>query len=229
MRTLQGVDATEPGLRERKKQRTRQGIVDAALRLFAERGFDGTTVGDIAAAADIAPRTFFGYFPTKEAVLFHDFDEVHERFAARLLDRAPGESTIDALRAVIAELVAEADFDDPAERLRRDLVRSTPSLREHDRSLLARFEDTLAEAFAGELGVAPRSVRARMVAAAAAAAMSTLEQLYVDEDEAVEGLYARGCDPLPILDEALVFVRGGIAALRELPEADPAPAAGDAR
>jgi AcrR family transcriptional regulator len=206
------------GLRERKKQRTRRQIIEAAIGLFAERGFERTTVGEIAEAADIAPRTFFGYFPTKEAVVFHDFDEVHARFAARVAGRPAGESTIDALRSFIVEVVTETDFGDPTDRRRQQLIRCTPALQEHDRALMARFEDTLAEGVARDLDAPADSVRARMVAAAAAAAITKLEQLYDDPEVAcAEGLFAPGADPLPVLDDALVFLRGGVAALRAAP------------
>ena len=93
------------GLRERKKEQTRRAIEDAAFRLFAERGFQATTVADIADAADVAPRTFFAYFPSKEDVLFADFDETFEALAARLRGRPPGESTFDALRDWITGLL----------------------------------------------------------------------------------------------------------------------------
>jgi len=203
------------GLRERKKQRTREAIIDAALRLFAERGFERTTVADIAGAADIAPRTFFGYFAAKEDVVFHDFDTVLASLQAQLAARAPGETAIDAMRSWLTLFLQEANFDDPQERLRRQLVRSTPALREHDRALMSRFETVLGDAVAADLGPGQGPLRPRMVAAAATAALSMLEAFYDDKVD----LFADEADPLAVIDEALTFLRGGIEALREHPPA----------
>jgi AcrR family transcriptional regulator len=103
-------DADRPGLRERKKLRTRQAIATAALRLFAERGYEETTIADIAAAADVSPRTFFSYFPSKEDVVFAEIDDRLAEVAERLRP-TPGEapmatirrSIVDVLEAVVAE------------------------------------------------------------------------------------------------------------------------------
>lgn len=99
-----------PGLRERKKQRTRQALATAAMRLFAERGYEETTIADIAAAADVSPRTFFSYFPSKEDVIFAEIDDRLAEVAERLRP-TPGEtpmatirrSIVDVLEAVVAE------------------------------------------------------------------------------------------------------------------------------
>ena len=138
------MEAT-PGLRERKKQRTREAIVDAAFELFAERGFDGTTIADIADGAEIAPRTFFSYFPSKDDVVFHDFEERHAMVASWLRDRGPGTNAIDALRAGIESMVGEAD---PAElrrakRLRKRLIRENESLAAHSEHLRGKFAELL--------------------------------------------------------------------------------------
>ena len=100
------------GLRERKKRQTRETIAREALLLFQERGFDGVTVADIAAAANIAPRTFFAYFPTKEDVLFAAHEEQLGGLSARLQERPAGETTVDALRDWLAEILKDHDQND---------------------------------------------------------------------------------------------------------------------
>src|SRR6195952_4000984 len=114
------------GLRERKKERTARAIEDAALRLFAERGFQATTVADIAEAADIAPRTFFAYFPSKESVLFGDFDETFQSLAEHLEARTG--DLLDALRAWIVDLVQLDGLPDERELKRREVIDASDQL-----------------------------------------------------------------------------------------------------
>jgi AcrR family transcriptional regulator len=101
------------GLREEKKRQTRAALVAAATRLFAERGYDGTTVADIAAAAGVSTRTFFGYFPAKENVLFAGADERLRLMEAAL---AGGKSLPGIL-----ELVLNTDMTGPDLRAHPDL------------------------------------------------------------------------------------------------------------
>ena len=199
------------GLRERKKEQTRRAIEDAAFRLFAERGFQATTVADIAEAADVAPRTFFAYFPSKEDVLFADFDETSEALAARLRDRPPGESTFDALRAWLTGLLPDLEADESREALRHRLCSEHESIAAHERHLMARFEAIIAESVAADLGDAPSDLRPRMIAAAAIAALMAMRP----DDPGAEELPAG--EKLQRLDEALEFLRGGVAVLQRGP------------
>jgi len=193
------------GLRERKKERTARAIEDAALRLFAERGFQATTVADIAEAADIAPRTFFSYFPSKESVLFGDFDETFESLSDHLAARTG--DVIDALRAWIVDHVEQEDHDADKVR-RREVIDATEQLLAHERHLLARFEEVIAAAAAVDLDAGPRDLHPRLVAVAAGAALTALQP----DPGAPEP--PPGTDPLAPLDDALAFLRGGMSALR---------------
>ena len=201
---------TDAGLRERKKQRTREAIVDAALRLFDERGFEQTTIADIAEAADIAPRTFFGYFPSKEDVVFADFPEQVEALSRRLRERDEDETAIDALRAVIRDALEHADLTDERELCRKRVVKQSETLDAHRRALMGRMEDILAEAVARDFGNQPGDLRPPMIASAAVAALSSLDR---------PGITDRDSPPtreeaLAMIDQALTFLQGGLTALR---------------
>lgn len=93
------------GLRERKKQRTRQAIADAALRLFAERGYEETTIADIATAADVSPRTFFSYFPSKEDVVFAEVDDRLAEVRDGMARRPPDETPLESMRRIVLEMI----------------------------------------------------------------------------------------------------------------------------
>src|SRR5713101_2274261 len=94
--------APRPGLRERKKARTRAAIREHALRLFREQGYAATTVDQIASAAEVSPSTFFRYFPTKEDVVLQDDFDV---LALEVFEALPAElSPIAAFRAAAATI-----------------------------------------------------------------------------------------------------------------------------
>src|SRR2546430_1143928 len=94
----------QPGLRERKKARTRASIREHALRLFREQGYQHTTVEQIAEAAEVSPSTFFRYFPTKEDVVLQDDMDI--RMLEALRRQPPGLAPLAAFRAAVRQVVA---------------------------------------------------------------------------------------------------------------------------
>src|SRR6478672_12919250 len=96
--------STQPDLRERKKQRTRETIASAARRLFAERGYHETTLPDIAEAADVSTRTIFAYFASKEDILFSDFALMKDALAQALAERPEGQDALETVRKFILSL-----------------------------------------------------------------------------------------------------------------------------
>jgi AcrR family transcriptional regulator len=153
-----------PSLRDRKRARTRQALIDAAVELFERDGYDETTIADIAAAADISPRTFFGYFAGKEDLLFTDADARVQAALEAIEQRRPDERPDDVLLRTYREGSGFGeDMVGRTAQLRLRLVRTVPALRgralqiqldgqaEIARKLHAAFPDELNEVEAAAL------------------------------------------------------------------------------
>jgi AcrR family transcriptional regulator len=141
----------EIGLRERKKLKTKASIQREAMRLFLEKGFDETTVEDIAEAVEISPSTFFNYFPSKEDVVFEDELDplVLEAFDAQPPDTNPVRRLRMAMRAVFGNLTPEQD------RMMRDRIRlmsTNPELRGAMLSQFAGIVDQIAHLLGPRVG-----------------------------------------------------------------------------
>jgi AcrR family transcriptional regulator len=156
------ANSREADLRERKKQRTRRLIAETARRLFKQRGFDGVTVDDVARAADVARKTVFNYFPTKEDLFYSGFEAFQERLLSAVRDREPGESIVGAFSRFLVESRGLLTADDPGaiERLYEvnRLIAESPALLARERQIYAGYTDALAAVIADEIGARPRSV-----------------------------------------------------------------------
>jgi AcrR family transcriptional regulator len=160
--------AEQVGLRERRRMRTMAAIQHAAFRLFAEQGYDATTVEQIAAAADVSPATFFRHFPAKEDVV--RTDEFDPLLLDRLATRPAGEDVLTAVRATIASLLPLMEDVEPL-RDRIRLLSGTAGLRAQMWDGFRANTDTVAAAIAPRLGRDPADLEARAAAAAVVAAL----------------------------------------------------------
>jgi AcrR family transcriptional regulator len=152
------VIAADPGpedRREHKKARTREDLVQAALELFSRKGFQATTVEDIAAAARVSPRTFFRYFANKEEVLFHRKDEDLASLQAALAARPASETALQALRATVLEYIGRFQQERDFHLLRIRLIREAPSLEAYGLQLHQEWIRYLARALARRMQVDP--------------------------------------------------------------------------
>jgi AcrR family transcriptional regulator len=157
------------GLRERKKVATRLAIAHAALALFEERGYDATTVDDIAAAANVSRRTFFRYFAGKDEVFIVDPEGKLRALHVALADGPPDEPTIDALRRGILALAATY-FDPELVRTEARIAHREPAIAAAGLAYQVRWEDALAQEVADDLRVDVNlDPRPRIVAHAAVA------------------------------------------------------------
>lgn len=175
----------EVGLRARKKLRTRELIFRTAVRLFEERGYEATTVAEIAEAADVATKTFFNYFRSKEDLLFSD----QEQRAAVMLEvvesREPGEpiaNLVGRLRERLVDQMLSGALDWDGERLslRTRLIMTVPSLQaralKQNFDVQRRVAEALHKAYGDRLGaIGAAAVVGVLVGGAQAAAVASIE------------------------------------------------------
>jgi AcrR family transcriptional regulator len=169
--------ATAVGLRERKRERTRVEIASAALRLFADRGFDATTIESIALAADVSPRTFFRYFAAKDDVLFDDASQRTGLVIAALRAHPGGVAPVRMLCDALAVLKSSWESDLPSLMLRHRVVAETPSVQSRAWGRRHGWEATLVDQLAERFGTSPDVLLGLQVTVAA-----TTAALYVAFD-----------------------------------------------
>jgi len=176
-----GPSTTGPpaSLRERKKAATRLLLRRTALELVAERGLANVTVEDIAEAAEVSPRTFFNYFPSKEAVLFGGDSDRAVALRAAIVSAVPGQPALDALRLVLrqdSEAMAgelRSLGGDPAEWVRRmKVARTDPHVRAAHAAQMSMIERAIAEGLAARLGTDQETDPYPGILAAAAVSMT---------------------------------------------------------
>jgi AcrR family transcriptional regulator len=154
---------TTVGLRELKKQRTRELLSDTARRLFAERGFEQVSVAEIARVAEVSQATVFNYFPTKEDLVFGGFERFEEELLEAIRERPKGQSVLEAFGEFILRprgLLATADEAQAAELVAViRMIAASAALQAREQQLLAHYTDALAELIASEVSAGPADLR----------------------------------------------------------------------
>jgi AcrR family transcriptional regulator len=196
------VDAAN-SLRERKKARTREAIIDAALDLFERNGYDDTTIEEIADAADVSPRTFFRYFDSKLELIMVRSDSKHDDLGPALAARPPDEGLLEAIRQVMKTQL-DTQLADPLVLRELQVMLSTPSLRTMAREHFYDEEAGLARAVAGRLGLAEDNLSVHVISGIIASALWATVNRWVAEGAGLDQLW-------PMLDEAFGILAGGLA------------------
>jgi AcrR family transcriptional regulator len=188
------------GLRERKKLSTRAAIQREAMRLFLERGFEETTIEDIAAAVDISPSTFFNYFPSKEDVVFEDELDplILTAFDAQPDDTNPVRRLRMAMRTVFAQMTPEQER---MMRQRMQLLATTPELRGAMLSQFASIVDQIAHLLAPRVGKKRDDFAVHNLAGAVLGVLLSAMLAITDNPKA---------DMVKVTDDALAHLEAGL-------------------
>ena len=193
-------ERSTPGLRERKKARTRATIQRHALRLFREQGYDTTSVSQIAEAAEVSESTFFRYFPTKEDVVL--WDEYDPRIVEVFQAQPAGLSPIAALRAAFRDVLAQLSEAEWAEqRERMALMLSVPPLRAMLVDQIRGPMRLIAEVVAERVGRKPDDPGVRAVAGAVLGVGLSVMFAWAEHPDA---------DIVALVDDAMAQLEAGL-------------------
>jgi len=200
--------AAEVGLRERKKQQTRQAIFDTARRLIGERRFEDVTVAEIARAADVSEVTVFNYFPTKEDLFYGGMQFFEEDLLEAVRSRPRGESAIRAFRRRLLQGTEALGSKERVAAITQagDTVAASPSLVAREREIVERYTQRLAELLAADTRSNPGDVEPM----AAAAAMMGAHRAMVDY---VRRRVSAGRKGPALVEDARAQIRRGFARL----------------
>jgi AcrR family transcriptional regulator len=142
------------GLRERKKQQTRELLAETARRLFSERGFERVSVAEIARAADVSEKTVFNYFPTKEDLVYWRLESFEEELLEAIRSRAAGEPVLEAFGRFVSRPRGMLVAEDEATRERlaglTRMIAQSPALLAREQQIFAGYTDSLAALIAVE-------------------------------------------------------------------------------
>jgi AcrR family transcriptional regulator len=190
------------GVIERNRQRTRRDLAEAAGRLFIERGYDSTTVQAIVDAADVSPRTFFRYFPSKEDVITAIAVATMDDTLEHLSGHGTTEPLGSVLKAMLAAALARVEDDPKAARAFQMMLRENPVLRGRWLEEQRRSRDRLAEALRPWFDEDCNPLAPHLAAGAALLAVDEVMTLWAD-DPSVRG-------PIELLDQALDILSGSL-------------------
>jgi mycofactocin system transcriptional regulator len=196
---MSGEDLSRtPSRTGRQRSTSVAELSHVGLRLFVERGFDETTVDDIAEAAGIGRRTFFRYFPSKNDLPWGEFDTLIVRMRQLLADQPPERPLFDALRIAVLEFNRYPDDELPYHRQRMELLLNVPTLVAHSTLRYAAWRHAISDFAAERLGakaddLAPQTIGWTFLAVSLAAYEQWLRE--------------PGADLLAVLDDALEIVR----------------------
>jgi mycofactocin system transcriptional regulator len=153
------------GVKQGRPAVTTRGELElVALELFAERGFDSTTVDDVAEAAGIGRRTFFRYFPSKNDVVYGDFDAALDLLRERLAAVPPEVPLVDGIREAVLAFNALPAGAEGQHRVRMAMVLHTPALQAHSTLRYAGWRAVIAEHVAARLGLSPGDFQPQLLA-----------------------------------------------------------------